>query len=295
METKMEQLWGREIFVARLRWFVLGWLFIWLFIPSSADLPKLPALFFLLAGVVYNITVTYAVKTRYRASLSALTVTVDSLLVTLAVYITGGIESELWPLFFLIGISSSMVINAALGAELWIFTAVLYFAATLSSASNPYYPGLFTGRVMALGFAIFLACFLSGIERKIRKKAEAVAAENASLFERVSRFNEELETRIDEATSDVKRRYKQMEIVYKIGSELTSDVELDTVLGSIIKGVQEGLGYDRVGIFEVFDEDRTIKGRLGVDRWGKPENIENQVYSLDEDRNSLSDVATGKV
>ena len=295
MSTKMEQLWGREVFVTRLRWFVLGWLFIWLFIPNSANIPKLPALIFLLIGVAYNVVVTYAVKTRYRPSLSALTVTVDSLLVTLAVFITGGIESELWPLFFLIGISSSMVINVALGAELLIFNAVLYFAATLSSASNPYYIGLFAGRVMALGFAIFLVCFLSGIERKIRKKAEAVAAENASLFERVSRFNEELEKKVDEATSDVKRRYKQMEIVYKIGSELTSDIELDAVLGSIIKGVQEGLGYDRVGIFEVLEDERAIKGRLGVDRWGKPENIEKQVYSLDEEGNSLADVAGGRL
>ncbi len=294
MNTSFEQLRLREIYLSRLRWLVLGWLFVWIFLPHGAEFSLPFAAIALVLGAVYNLVVVLALKARYRTSLSALTLTVDSLLITLAVFVTGGMNSELWPLFFLIAVSSSMIVNVTLGAELLIFIAALYFVGTIASAQDASYLPVFAGRMIAVGFVLLLACFLSNLERKARERAEAVARENESLLERVKKFNEELETKVEESTAEVKRRYKQMEIVYKIGSELTSDIELDKVLGSIIKGVQEGLGYDRVGIFEVEEEEEKIRGRLGVDRWGKPENIEHQVYQLNEDGNSLAMVARGE-
>ena len=249
----------------------------------------------LVLGAVYNLVVVLALKARYRTSLSALTLTVDSLLITLAVFVTGGMNSELWPLFFLIAVSSSMIVNVTLGAELLIFISGLYFVGTIASAQDASYLPVFAGRMVAVGFVLLLSCYLSNLERKARDRAEAVACENQRLLERVKKFNEELEVKVDQATAEVKRRYKQMEIVYKIGSELTSDIELDKVLGSIIRGVQEGLGYDRVGIFEVEEEETKIRGRLGVDRWGKPENIEHQVYDISEEGNSLARVARGDI
>jgi signal transduction histidine kinase len=59
--------------------------------------------------------------------------------------------------------------------------------------------------------------------------------------------------------------------------------------------VQEGLGFDRVGIFEVDAEQDCVRGRMGVDQLGKQENIEKEKYSLKEEDNNFAKIALGKL
>jgi signal transduction histidine kinase len=100
---------------------------------------------------------------------------------------------------------------------------------------------------------------------------------------------------VHEETEDLKKRYKQLEILYRISLQVSSDTDLDNILSSVINGVQEGLGFDRVGIFQVEEDEELIRGRIGVDRSGKKENIENQIFSMKVDDNNFAKIALGKI
>lgn len=292
-ETAIEQLYVRETFLWKIRWAVLGWLLFWLFIPKTSGVPLAAGIFLLFMGVIYNAAVTFAVSLRYKTSLSMITFLLDSVFITLAVYFSGGINSELWPLYFMLVVSASMVLKFASEFMLLAYVSLLFFAATASNLSSPFYLSLFMNRVFLLGAATFAVNFIAGTERALRQKTESIAMENAGLYERVNSFNEELQKKIDTETSELKKKYSQLEILYKTHKLISSDIELEKILSFIIKGVQEGLGFDRVGIFEVDAPHNIIKGRMGVDRWGKPENIENQVYSMDADDNNFAKMAKG--
>jgi len=292
-ETAIEQLYVRETFLWKVRWAVLGWLLLWLFIPKNYGVPVAPGLFLLCIGIIYNAAVTFAVSLRYKTSLSMITFLFDSMFITLAVYLSGGINSELWPLYFMLVVSASMVLSFASEFVLLAYVSLLFFAATVSNLFSPFYFSLFANRVFLLGAVTFAVNFIAGTERALRQKTESIAMENAGLYERVNSFNEELQKKIETETSELKKKYSQLEILYKTHKLISSDIELEKILSFIIKGVQEGLGFDRVGIFEVDTLHNIIKGRMGVDRWGKPENIENQVYSMDADDNNFAKMAKG--
>lgn len=132
-------------------------------------------------------------------------------------------------------------------------------------------------------------------KKKLLTEIERLKSENTSLYERMAKLSEELEGRIASATLDLKKRYNQLEILGKITADVSLDIELDSILSSVIKGVQYGLGFDRVGIFEIDEKNAVIRGRLGVDRFGNPENIENETYSLDENDNNFAKIASGKI
>lgn len=294
-ETTLDQLWTRESFLWKIRWAVILWLFAWSFLPQQSEIPQPAGFLLLAAAAIYNLALSVAVSTRYKTALSAFSFTADSFIITAAVYFTGGMASELWPLYFLLIISSSMVINFRSEFALLAFVAFLYATAAASDIVSPAYASLFLNRIFILAAVVFAAYFVAGIERSVRRKAESMAKDSASLYEKTSRFSSELEGRIDTEMTELKKKYRQQEILFRISSALTSDIELDKILAAVIKGVQEGLGFDRVGIFEVSDGRSEIKGRLGVDRWGKPENIESQVYSMDPEDNNLAKIAAGKL
>ncbi|MCX5748783.1 MAG: ATP-binding protein [Candidatus Saganbacteria bacterium] len=294
-ETTMEQLWGREMFTWKVRWVILFWLFVWLFLPHKSEIPLPTAAVFFALTAVYNLCISVAVTLRYKPVLSAVSFAVDSLAVTAAVYLTGGINSELWPLYFILIIHSSMIINFKSEIVLMAFIVLLYFAAAVQDAAANNFIFIFLNRAFLMSVSIFAASFIADTERRLRKRAENVAFENSSLYERVNRFNEELERKIDHETGDLKKRYQQLEILYKISNAVTQDMDLENILSSVIKGVQEGLGFDRVGIFEVDEETKMIKGRIGVDRWGKPENIDSQIFGFDEEDNNFAKIYHGKI
>gem|GEM_PF-3447615 len=294
-ETTMEQLWSREMFSWKIRWGILLWLLVWLFLPHRMAISLPLALSFLALACIYNLGISIAATMRYKAVLSALTFVTDALAITAAVYLTGGIESELWPLYFILIINSSMIINFKSEMVLLGFIIFLYLTAALPDANSTYFVAVFLNRMFLMSIAIFAACFLADIERKLRKRAENIAFENSALYERVNRFNEELEKKIQIETAELKKKYSQLEILYRISRAVTQDMDLEHMLSSVIKGVQEGLGFDRVGIFEVFEEEKLVRGRLGVDRWGKPENIEGQTFKLEEEDNNFAKIYFGKM
>lgn len=294
-ENTIEQLWSREMFLWKLRWGVLVWLLIWIFLPHEAEFSIPLACGLLIIGLVYNLAVSIAASIEYKVALSALTFTFDAFAITAAVYVTGGLHSELWPLYFLSVISSSIIVTFKNEISLLSFVILLYFVATAQDLGSKLYLPVFFNRIVLISIVTFAATFISGIERKTRKRAEALAQENSMLYERVNKFNESLEKKVEESISDLKKRYNQLEILYKIGQEVSSDIELDKVLLFIIKGVQEGLGFDRVGIFEVDEEENVVRGRAGVDKWGNPENIEDQLYLLNDDGNNFARIYHGDI
>ena len=294
-ETAIERLYVRENFLWKVRWVVLGWLFVFTLIPSAYGQLSLTGILFLLTAAIYNLAVTFAAKLRYKTSLSAATFLTDSALVTLAVYLSGGINSELWPLYFILIISSSMVINLKSELLLLLYIGILLLSATISTAGAPFYLHILAGRLFLLGTATFAVGFLASLERGLREQAERTALENASLYERVNRLNEDLQSKMTDGSSELKRKYSQLEILYNTHRLISSDIELEKILSYIVKGVQEGLGFDRVGIFEIDEQHNIIRGRLGIDKWGKQENIDNQVYSMDENDNNSAKIAKGEL
>ena len=294
-ETAIERLYVRENFLWKIRWAVLIWLSILFFLPKSFGLSFFAGAILLAAGIAYNAAATFAAKLRYKTSLSIVTFLTDSAFITCAIFFSGGINSELWPLYFLLVISSSMIIDLRSEFMLLSYIAILFLAATVSTAGTPFYIYTLLGRLFMLGAATFAVSFLASVERELRERTERTAMENASLYERVSRLNEELQSKMSDDSSDLKRKYAQLEILYNTHKLISSDIELEKILTYIVKGVQEGLGFDRVGIFEIDEQHNIIKGRLGIDKWGKPENIENQVYSTDENDNNFAKIAKGKL
>ncbi|MFA5104617.1 MAG: ATP-binding protein [Candidatus Margulisiibacteriota bacterium] len=294
-ETAIERLYVRENFLWKIRWAVLIWLSILFFLPKSFGLSFFAGAILLAGGIAYNAVITFAAKLRYKTSLSVVTFLTDSALITCAVFFSGGINSELWPLYFLLVISSSMIIDLKSEFALLSYVGILFLAATVSTAGTPFYIYTFLGRIFMLGAATFAVNFLSSLERDLREMTERTAMENASLYERVNRLNEELQSKMNDGSSELKRKYAQLEILYNTHKLISSDIELEKILSYIIKGVQEGLGFDRVGIFEIDEQHNIIKGRLGIDKWGKQENIENQIYSMDENDNNFARIAKGKL
>ncbi len=294
-ETAIERLYVRENFLWKMRWVVLAWLSVFFFLPKISGLSFFAGALLLTAAIAYNLAVTFAAKLRYKTSLSIITFLTDSVLITCAVYLSGGINSELWPLYFLLVISSSMVINLKNELLLLSYVGILFLAATVSTAGAPFYIYTLAGRMFMLGAATFAIGFLSSLERELRERTEKTMIENASLYERVNRLNEELQSKMTDGSSELKKKYSQLEILYNTHRLISSDIELEKILSYIVKGVQEGLGFDRVGIFEIDEQHNMIKGRLGIDKWGKQENIENQVYSMDEADNNFARIAKGKL
>ncbi len=271
------------------------WLFIWVFLPHSVDINLGLALTLLAAGFVYNLAVTIASSVRYKMALSALTFTVDSLAITVAVFLSGGIGSELWPLYFILVMSASMTVDFSSEVMLFLYITFLYLLSTLADITSVAYFPLFLNRLFLLAITASVTHYFSSCERNMRKKAETMSTENVSLYERINKFSTELEERLNKETADLKEEYKKLEMLYKISSEVSSDIELDKILESTIRGVREGLGFDRVGIFELDEDKGIIRGRLGVDKWGKPENIENQIYSTNPDDNNFAKIAAGRI
>jgi len=294
-EAAIERMYLRENFLCKARWVVLAWLSVVFYLRSGAMPSVFTGSMLLLAAVAYNIIVTFAAKLRYKTSLSAVTFLVDSAFITLAVYFTGGIHSELWPLFFLLLISSSMLAGSRGELALLSYTAVLFLAATVTTAGAPFYIYTLAGRLFMLGTAAFASGFLSSMERSLSETIQKTAMENAALYERVNRLNEEIQAKMTDGSSELKRKYSQLEILYNAHKLISSDIELEKILSFIVKGVQEGLGFDRVGIFEIDEPHNVIRGRLGIDKWGRQENIEDQIYSMDENDNNFAKIARGRM
>ncbi len=294
-ETTFEQLFHRENFLWKVRWVFILWLMVWLFLPHKVELPVGLGFFMLVAAAIYNLIVTFAVTTRYRKALSLLTFFIDSLFITVGVYLSGGINSELWPLYFLSIMFASSIIKFKNEFYLWLLVSALYFIASGQAAGDPNFWSVYLTRVVTFGAVTFTSFFMSGIERDIRKRSENMADENKTLYDRVSKFNKELEDRINRETQDLAKRYKQLEMLYKVTSAVSSDIELDHLLKAVITSVREGLGFDRVGIFEIDDDRQIVKGRVGVDRSGNFEVIEDQVFNLEEEDNNFARIAAGKI
>ncbi len=96
--------------------------------------------------------------------------------------------------------------------------------------------------------------------------ALATAVENVALLR-------EREQRIEHLDSDLRRRIEQLTWLQEAGKRLSGAYSLEDVLDTVYWSVRDGLGYDRVGIFLVEEDDqnrRYLREFLGTDKYGQP-------------------------
>jgi PAS domain S-box-containing protein len=84
----------------------------------------------------------------------------------------------------------------------------------------------------------------------------SAAVEHARLFDRVSRFSQELEQRVEERTQELAEAMEDLtverdrvEILYRVASELSSSLDLDHVLNRALRLVVDAVGVEQAFIF----------------------------------------------
>ncbi len=101
----------------------------------------------------------------------------------------------------------------------------------------------------------------------------AVAVENVRLFEEVTRFNEELETRVVERTQelataleDLRLQRDRSEVLYHIASELVASLDIDRVLSQALLLLQRAVKASRSTILLIEPEtgDLIVRAAIGL-------------------------------
>ncbi len=82
----------------------------------------------------------------------------------------------------------------------------------------------------------------------------AVAVENARLYEEVKRKRDELEKKMD-----------QLAIVNQIGNTMQRMVKRKEMLGFILRGIKEGMDFDKVAVLLIDRQQGVVRGEAGVD------------------------------
>jgi diguanylate cyclase (GGDEF)-like protein len=107
----------------------------------------------------------------------------------------------------------------------------------------------------------------------------AVTVENARLYDDLKRNLEELDTRVD-----------QLAIVNQISNTMQKMVKRREMLGFILRGIKESLGFDHVAIFVVDREEDLVRSEIGVGV--DEERLANVGVPLAEVENLLASVVT---
>jgi len=99
----------------------------------------------------------------------------------------------------------------------------------------------------------------------------AVAVENARLFDKVRRFSQELEQRVEERTQalaeamkGLTQEHNRVETLYRITSQLSVSLDLDYVLNLALKLVVEAVGAERASILMLEAESGRLIYRAGL-------------------------------
>ena len=103
------------------------------------------------------------------------------------------------------------------------------------------------------GFSTVEVAMLSALSDQV-----AVAVEHARLFDRVSRFSQELEQRVEERTrelgeamGELTEERDRVEVLYRITSQLSSSLDLDHVLNRAMQLVVEAVGVEQASIMMI--------------------------------------------
>src|SRR5207249_7860859 len=81
--------------------------------------------------------------------------------------------------------------------------------------------------------------FLNSIANQL-----AIALENARLYKEVREFNTILEQRIAERTSEVRTEHRMLETLHQIALEVSSTLDLDTLLQNCLMMLAELIGVE---------------------------------------------------
>ena len=76
---------------------------------------------------------------------------------------------------------------------------------------------------------------------------------------------------------------------------VSAGLELREILYTVLKGVRDGLGFDRAGVFLIDESAGIIRGEIGTDPSGALEEIHSQIFSLDTSDNNFAKVALGDI
>ncbi|HLO13517.1 MAG TPA: GAF domain-containing protein, partial [Anaerolineales bacterium] len=109
-----------------------------------------------------------------------------------------------------------------------------------------------TGIFALISVLIYLT--VSSLQKALRK-SQTVAQELALSNQELNQLRVDLEQRVEERTSDLKRRASQLEAVSSVARTIASIQDIDSLLPAITQLISQQFGFYHVGIF-LLDEPR---------------------------------------
>jgi GAF domain-containing protein len=144
-----------------------------------------------------------------------------------------------------------------------------------------------TGVLVLTGFLIFLT--IDNLQRALnisRSNAQKLSASNKELSElRVA-----LEQRVEERTSELRKRASQLEAVSSVARTIASVQDINTLLPDITKLVSQQFGFYHVGIFLLDEANKQAILRASNSRGGQ--RMLARQHALPVDMNSIVGYAT---
>jgi GAF domain-containing protein len=110
-----------------------------------------------------------------------------------------------------------------------------------------------TGVFALMGIIIYLA--ITSLQNALNKSRSA-ARELSRSNQELNQLRVDLEKRVEERTSELKKRALQLEAVSSVARTIASVQEIDTLLPAITRLVSQQFGFYHVGIFLLDQQDR---------------------------------------
>lgn len=94
----------------------------------------------------------------------------------------------------------------------------------------------------------------------------ALAIENAQLIDRLNKFNEDLESRIDQRTEELRHARDRTDILYNLAKELSSSLNLDRILNNALNLIKQIVPITQGSILLVDDATGYLNYRASIGR-----------------------------
>lgn len=141
------------------------------------------------------------------------------------------------------------------------------------------------GMISEMAVPILAGERLIGVLNVESKKLNAFSEEDERLLStmagQLASALERLRAEDLQRASEVRRR-EMLEKVVLLGKTITQITDLDTCLLQIHQGIQQGLGFERVGLFVYDTQTNLLQGAYGTDREGRLENTKACVLAAED-------------
>lgn len=218
-----------ERVVIALRWFALVIVFDLSFFDLSTEGVLVPSLHLILVVGAYNLLLL-SLRDRLRARRRALNVlALDTVIATLAVYLTGGVHSSFFILYFYVTFSSALYLNFVPSVLVTMLIAVLYLLTCLMNPAGIFDP--IATNILATKLTVLLV----------------IGLVSAFLLEGLRREHFETDREMLLAA--------RLAVLNDLFQQLTASLDLERVLHTIVQAACRLLESD-VAVIALLEEDR---------------------------------------